>query len=169
MEGKNKLEEIKFIFGSLFVLANKMQAIGDKYLEEITAKQWLLLVTVSQFEENPPTLGQVATFMGTSHQNAKQIALKLENKGFINIEKDLRDSRALRLSITSACKAYFKEREGKDTLFLEELFKSLNHEEVHGLSIGLYKLMEQIGKIDPNLKTEQLGWVASLFSRYEEE
>lgn len=168
MDRVNELEKIKFIFCSLFVLANKVQAIGDKYLEGITAKQWLLLVTVSQFEENPPTLGQVAAFMGTSHQNAKQIALKLENKGFINIEKDLKDSRALRLSITSVCKEYFKEREGKDIIFLEELFNNLSSEEINGLSLGLYKLMGQIGKIDPTLKTEKIGWITSIFSQYEE-
>lgn len=168
MNTVNELEKIKFIFGSLFVLANKMQAVGDKYLDGITAKQWLLLVTISQFEKKPPTLGQVAAFMGTSHQNAKQLALKLENKGFINFNKDLEDSRALRLNITPACAAFFKERECKDMLFLEMLFSNLSHEEIDGLSIGLYKLMDQIGKMDSTLKTEKLGWISSMFSHYEE-
>lgn len=162
MNSFENLDKIKFIFGSLFILANKMQVIGDKFLGDVTSKQWFLLIAVNQFENTPPTLSQVAAFMGTSHQNAKQIALKLVKKGFLVIDKDLNDSRALRLRITPECEAYFKERDSIDTMFLVELFQNLNTEEVNNLSLGLYKLTEQIGKMDKSLATEKSGWITNM-------
>ena len=62
---------------NIFVLANRLQAIMDKGLEEITAKQWLALTMIDAFEE-APTLKEMANLAGVTHQNMKQIVNKLE-------------------------------------------------------------------------------------------
>jgi DNA-binding MarR family transcriptional regulator len=169
MDQTDKLDKIKFIFGSLFILANKLQVLGDNFLDEITTKQWFLLVMVGQFKDHYPTLSQVASLMGSSHQNAKQIALKLEKKGLICIEKDTKDSRAIRLKLTPACYEYFEGRQGKDNEFLEELFKDLNEMEINTLAVGIHKITERTGKIDPTLTTEKQGWITNMFHNKGEE
>ncbi|WP_040951913.1 MarR family winged helix-turn-helix transcriptional regulator, partial [Gorillibacterium massiliense] len=88
MADHDTFEHQKEIFGGLFVLANKLQAIGDRELGEITTKQWFLMMMIEQWGEEPPTLSELAKEMGSSRQNLKQLALKLQEKGFLSIEKD---------------------------------------------------------------------------------
>lgn len=138
----------EFIFGSLFLLANRLQVLGDRWDKEITMKQWFLIVMIAQFKDYPPTLTEVAEFMGSSRQNVKQLALKLEKKNFLHIEKDEKDSRALRLILTEACHSFFAERRPMEEAFLEALYKDLTEEEMKGLYRGLYQLGENIFEMD---------------------
>jgi len=39
-------------------------------------------------------------FMGSSRQNVKQLALKLEENDYLKIEKDENDARVIRLKLT---------------------------------------------------------------------
>ncbi len=66
--------------------------------------------------------------MGTSHQNTKQIAIKLEEKGFLVMEKDTKDKRILRLTPTNKIQKYIKLRENKDHFFIEKFFNILTKE-----------------------------------------
>jgi DNA-binding MarR family transcriptional regulator len=143
------LEKQKYIFGSLFLIANKLQVIGDQYMGQdgITTKQWFLTAMISQFGDNPPTLSEVADLMGTSRQNVKQLALKLEEKDFLKIEKDEQDARALRLKLTEKSKEFWEEREDKDSEFIKDLFEDFSQEEVEVISRGFNKLFEKIEKM----------------------
>ena len=145
MEEVNKKQ---FIFGSLFLIANRLQMIGDRDNQDITMKQWFLIVMISQFGETSPRLNEVAEFMGSSRQNVKQLALKLEQRGFLHIEKDKHDSRAIRLKVTDVCKAFFKEREEKEIAFLKELYKDFSEKEIECLYKGMYQLSENVFKMD---------------------
>lgn len=136
----------KFIFGTLLLLANKLQVLGDRALAQdgITTKQWFLSAVIEQFGENYPTLNEVAEAMGSSHQNAKQLASKLQEKGFLRIAKDDRDSRAIRLKLTEKSTAFWQKRQEEDRRFIEGLFKSLTAEEILSLSDCLHKLYQGI-------------------------
>ncbi len=149
MEEVNKKQ---FIFGSIFLLANRLQMIGDRDNQDITMKQWFLIVMISQFGETSPRLNEVAEFMGSSRQNIKQLALKLEQRGFLHIEKDKHDSRAIRLKVTAVCKVFFKERQDREIAFLKELYKDLSEEEIDHLYKGMYQLGENVFKMDELLK-----------------
>lgn len=140
------LDKQKFIFGSIFLLANKLQVLGDQYFAEndMTVKQWLLTIMILQFHDEPPTLSEVAELLGSSRQNVKQIALKLENKGFLRIEKDEQDARALRLRITDKSYAFWEKREDRDEQYIIELFKDLNEEETDAMHSGFKKLFKKI-------------------------
>lgn len=144
------LDMQKFIFGSMFLLANKLQVIGDQHLqsEDMTIKQWFLTVMISQFGDNSPTLSEVAQLMGSSRQNVKQLALKLQEKDFLNIEKDGQDARATRLKLTKKCKDFWEKREDKDNKFLEDLFKDFGTEELAAMYKGFNKLHNQIEKTE---------------------
>lgn len=137
-------EHHPFIFGTIFILANKLQVLGDRILDGMTMKQWLLTALISQFRDGPPTLGEVSELMGSSHQNVKQIALKLQEKGFLRIEKDGVDSRALRLILTEKSDVYWKVREVEDMTFLRELFADLTEEELNVMVCGMRKLNQKV-------------------------
>lgn len=139
-------EKQKFIFGSIFLIANKLQAIGDQYLGEdgMTTRQWFLSIMIAQFENQAPTLTEVAQVMGSSHQNVKQLALKLEKKGFIRIDKDPTDGRAIRLSLTPKCRAFWMERREKDDAFIRNLFNDIDEDELEVMQSAIKKILRKI-------------------------
>jgi MarR family transcriptional regulator, transcriptional regulator for hemolysin len=143
------LDKQKFIFGSLFLISNKLQVIGDNYLaaDNVTVKQWFLTAIISQFKETHPTLGEVAEVMGSSRQNVKQLALKLQEKDFLNIEKDNQDARILRLKLTEKSRIFWEKREDKDAQFIYELFRDLSDEEISAMYSGFNKLSKRIEKM----------------------
>jgi DNA-binding MarR family transcriptional regulator len=144
------LEKQKYIFGSLFLAANKLQAVCDKHLGEdgMTTKQWFLTVVLSQFKDNPPTLSEVAEVIGSSRQNVKQLALKLEEKDFLRIEKDEEDARATRLRLTDKSQEYWDKRQDQDEDFIRELFKDFSREEIQILGSSFKKLLDKMEKMD---------------------
>lgn len=144
----------KFIFGSLFLLANKLQVIGDQYLgrDGMTTKQWLLTVMIVQFGDTPPTLSEVAELMGSSRQNVKQLALKLEEKEFLKIEKDEQDARALRLKLTEKSQSFWEKREKQDEQFVKDLFADFSEEEISAVYAGFNKLFEKVERIEKNMR-----------------
>jgi DNA-binding MarR family transcriptional regulator len=150
------IDKQKYIFGSIFLIANKLQVLGDQYLgrASITTKQWLLTVMISQFRDNPPTLSEVAELMGSSRQNVKQLALKLEKKGFLNIQKDEQDARALRLRLTEKSRTFWEHRQSQDEQYVEELFSDFSAEEIDATFKGFGKLFEKIEKLE---KSEHEG------------
>ncbi len=82
------LDDKQAIFGSLFLLATTLDTVGDRFLGDLTTKQWYLMAMLGTFFAEPPTIGELAERMGTSHQNVKQIARRLEEKGFLDLERD---------------------------------------------------------------------------------
>lgn len=144
------IDKQKYIFGSIFLIANKLQVLGDQYLGRggITTKQWLLTVMISQFHDKSPTLSEVAELMGSSRQNVKQLALKLEKKGFLNIQKDDMDARALRLKLTDKCQAFWEQRQKQDEQYVEELFKDFSMEEIDATFKGFGKLFGKIEQLE---------------------
>ena len=146
----NTLDKQKYIFGSIFLIANKLQVLGDQHLGKggITTKQWLLTVMISQFHGKSPTLSEVAELMGSSRQNVKQLALKLEKKGFLNIQKDDKDARALRLKLTEKSRAFWEQRQKQDEQYVEELFKDFSIDEIDATFKGFGKLFEKIEQLE---------------------
>lgn len=140
------LKHQAFIFGSIFLLANKLQVVCDKYLEKdgLTTKQWFLIAAIMNFKDTPATLSEVADKIGSSRQNVKQLALKLEKNEFLRMEKDDKDSRAVRLILTDKCHKYWKEREQEDIQFISILFQYLSKDELETVSESIVKLMKSI-------------------------
>lgn len=142
----DSMDKQKFIFGSLFVLNNNLQTVGDQYfkVDDITTRQWFLTIIIDQFGDYSPTLSEVAELMGSSHQNVKQLALKLEEKEFVKIQKDEKDARVLRLSLTHKCETFWEKRQEQDNQFIRDLFQDITEVELGVLSISLNKLIDRI-------------------------
>lgn len=149
-KGEDKMNELNdqaYIFGSIFMMANRMQVLGDKFDRKITIKQWLFIVAVMSCN-NEPKLSDVAHISGYSRQNAKRIAVNLEQKGFVRIDKDPNDIRALRITLTQSCMDYFAERRLREIEFINKLFNGFNEELTDGLYKGLEKLSKNIEEME---------------------
>jgi DNA-binding MarR family transcriptional regulator len=83
---------------------------------------------------------EVAEAMSTTHQNVKQLAIRLENRGLLKIERDSQNRRILRLKITEECEEFWKKRKNDDIKSINDLFKGLEVDEVKILSEIMIKL-----------------------------
>ncbi|HNR44692.1 MAG TPA: MarR family transcriptional regulator [Methanofastidiosum sp.] len=134
------------IFGKIFFLSNRLEYLGDNELRKdgLTTKQWQLIAVTGKYFTYPPSVSEVAEVLSTTHQNIKQIALKLQEKGFILIEKDEKDRRVLRLRLTEKNRKYWESKSDEDVAFISSLFSALADQELQELYILLNKLEENI-------------------------
>ena len=99
-----------FLLGLLSAFDNRYQAAADKYFKEITWKQFFAIICIKLCKE-APTLNDLADIMGSSHQNVKQILLKLERKGFVSMTTDGKDRRKQRVVLTDMCQEFCEKNE----------------------------------------------------------
>ena len=95
--GKVDFSEIPpdyYLLGLLSAFENRFQAMADNLMKEISWKQFFAVICINLCKE-PPTLKELSEVLGSSHQNVKQILLKLEKKGFITFRPDESDKRKI--------------------------------------------------------------------------
>lgn len=131
------------VFGSLFAIANRLQTEMDRRIEGISAKQWYIVMMLGMFD-SPPTLKQLAKISDTSHQNVKQIVVKLEQKGYVRLEKDPEDLRAMRIIATEKCNDWGEKNEKTAKLFIDRMFDRFTPEEITEMSRQLLALYDQL-------------------------
>lgn len=140
----------QFSFGALLVAATKLDTQLDKVLKkhDLTSKQWFLLVILDSMFEHPPTLKQLAEEMGSSYQNVKQVALKLEAKGLISIEKDPKDARALRIIATPESKAIWEKLSSDAAQFMGQFYQGVTPADADTLKHTLYQILQNLYQMD---------------------
>jgi len=138
------------LFGALFIVANRLQVLGDRLLEEnkLTMKQWLLAVAVEKLFDHDPSVSETASIIGSSRQNVKQLALKLEKRGFMIILEDPLDKRIQRLKVDQSFHDYWSLREDKDEIFLDQVFENIDHEKLKTTVEVLFQLNNNIETIN---------------------
>ncbi len=151
----NKIESLKdkkFVFGAVQIVANKMNTLLERELKEydITSKQWFVTVVIENSFDKPPTIKEVAKAMGSSHQNVKQLALKLEQKGFVSLEKDKKDARVTRIRLTEKSDIFSKTIQTKATAFTDDLFRGIEADEMSKARAVLYIMMSNLAKMEHN-------------------
>lgn len=112
----------EYLFGGVFLLAYKLQALGDSALEEITLKQWFLLMMMSNMEKDQPSVTEIAQFIGSTRQNVRKMLDTLAAKGYVSLRVNEADKRNLSVSLTEQTLAFFLHFEARGTAFLEQLF-----------------------------------------------
>lgn len=135
------------LFGLLFALQNRLQAVGDTFYEEITCKQFFLLACMNLFQGEAPTVQELAQVMGSSHQNVKQILNKLEQKGFLKVEPDAEDRRKLRISLTEYAALTGEKYRAKEDEFMAKLFDGVEEEEAKQAFLTLSKMEGNLMKM----------------------
>ena len=129
MHPLDKMDNSSIAYVHIFLLANKIQTTVDAGLGDITAKQWLMLVVLGVFEK-PPNLKQLSEACGITHQSARQLLEKLVSKGYISVEKDGVDKRAIRIIPTAKYEAWHEKYETRNRRFIQKLFTPLTEEEI---------------------------------------
>ncbi|WP_422485872.1 MarR family winged helix-turn-helix transcriptional regulator [Gudongella sp. DL1XJH-153] len=122
------------LLARFFQLSNKLQTYLDQQLKEdqLTTKQMFLMIVIGSFDSDPG-FSEISDRFGTSRQNVKQIALKLEKNGYVEIYTDEKDSRFKRIRFTNKATDYWKKRDEMDMLMLNKLFGSESIEQMKQL------------------------------------
>jgi DNA-binding MarR family transcriptional regulator len=131
------------LIGHINEFNNRFQAAGDTLLDEVSWKQVFTLRCVALFDQ-PPTIKELGEFTGSSHQNIKQILLKLEKAGFVALEQDEKDRRKLRVILTEKASKLYESNTGLRDQYISKLFEGITGKDI-GIAIGLFR------KLDENL------------------
>lgn len=135
------IENQQFIFGSIFVLSNKFQLLGDKITGELTLKQWFLLNMIQNMENKTPNFQEIARMMGYSRQNVSKMVSILERKGMVKLQSSETDHRSVYVTLTQKCLDYFKSKENLGNTLLGTLFKGMVSKEIESLASSLGQLL----------------------------
>lgn len=135
------------LFAALFTINNRLQSIGDRFYEEITTKQWFLLAALNTFEY-APTFNELSSLMGSSHQNVKQIALKLQQKGYAEIVTDPEDRRKSRIRLGRKAGALQSAYASKEEDFLNALYKNIPESQLKATLKTLNTMMKNMEECD---------------------
>lgn len=137
-----KRESMEEIFGTVFFIGQRWQYLADRELagSNLTTRQWMMLAVIDTMFDYPPSIQEVSDRLSTTHQNVKQIALSLERRGFLRLERDRRDRRVLRLVTTDQNRLFWEENAVHHKKFVEEFFEGLSAEEIAALQGILRKV-----------------------------
>ena len=136
-----------FLLGLLSAFDNRYQAAADKYFKEITWKQFFAIICINLCKETP-TLNDLSEVLGSSHQNVKQILLKLESKGFVSMKTDEKDKRKQRFFVTDKCRKFMEENDNQSRTsaqVVEQIFEGIDEK-------NLAVTIDTIIKMERNLK-----------------
>ena len=86
--------------------------------------------------------------MGSSYQNIKQVAIKLQQKNLLKLEKDENDSRITRLRMTGRSNDFWKQTDSKGAIFREKMFKDMCPEDIKKTRDLLEKLLSNLSEIE---------------------
>lgn len=133
-----------FLLGLLSAFDNRFQAMADKVMKEVSWKQFFAIICINLCKEKP-TIKELAEIMGSSHQNVKQILLKLEKKGFVVISVDKEDRRKQRVTITEKCIQFCNDNDEVSSKTIEVMFKGIPQEQ-------LFATIKTIIQMENNLR-----------------
>ncbi len=133
-----------FLIGLLSAFENRFQAVADAEMKELSWKQFFTMICVNLCKE-APTVKELAEIMGSSHQNVKQILLKLEKKGFVSVEEDAEDRRKQRIRLTQYAAQFCAQNDDRSMQLLQKMFQGVSEEQ---LQITIQTLLQ----LESNLK-----------------
>jgi DNA-binding MarR family transcriptional regulator len=133
-------------FERLLNLSHQVELAMDRMLRKdgLTAKQFQMVAIIGKRFTTPPSIMELAEQMGTTHQNVKQLALQLEKRGYLELFRDGKDRRVLRVRLTDKNAAYWEEKAPEHMRFMLDLFTALDDEELEGFNESLAKAIEAL-------------------------
>lgn len=102
MDRRNQMELflIQQIYAAIFTTNNKIQAICDRQYENITLRQFMLLLAITHIPDGECTFNRLAKQLGTSKQNVKQLVTILQKRGYVSVETSEVNKRANNVKLT---------------------------------------------------------------------
>jgi len=130
-----------FLLGLLSAFDNRYQACADSFFKEITWKQLFAIICINLCKDNP-TINELSEVMGSSHQNVKQILLKLERVGFVQMVTDEKDRRKQRIIVTDKCREFCEKNEAASFQIISKIFEGISPDNI-AITIQTILAMEQ--------------------------
>ena len=118
-----------YLLGLLSAFQNRFQAMADTQMKEISWKQFFLIICMNMCKGDP-TIKELAEIVGSSHQNVKQLLIKLENKDFVEVYIDEMDKRKQRIRMTEYCKKFCEKNDIATTGIMEKMFAGITEEQL---------------------------------------
>ena len=135
------MEASFFLLGVLSAFDNRYQAKADSFFEDISWKQFFVIICINLCK-NPPTIKELAEITGSSHQNVKQILIKLEKKGYIQTLSDETDKRKQRIVLTEKTRTFCESHDEESEKIVHGIFAGIDPQEI---AITIKTIM-QMGK-----------------------
>ena len=138
-----------FLLGLLSAFDNRYQAAADAFFKEITWKQFFAIICINLCKE-APTINELSEVMGSSHQNVKQILLRLEKKGFIATVADEKDRRKQRIIVTDAARAFLEDNDNngeQSRYIIGRIFDGISEKNLKTTIQTIMKMERNLSKI----------------------
>ena len=133
-----------FLLGLMSAFENRFQTMADNVMKEISWKQFFAIICINMCKE-PPTINELSEILGSSHQNVKQILLKLEKKDFIKFQEDKQDKRKQRIILTKACLKFCETNNQASSQIMQKMFQGIPEKDIKAT-------IKTIVRMDENLK-----------------
>ena len=138
-----------FLLGLLSAFDNRYQAAADAFFKEITWKQFFAIICINLCKE-APTINELSDVMGSSHQNVKQILLRLEKKGFVSTIVDKKDKRKQRIIVTDAARSFLEENDNngqQSQYIIGRIFEGIDEKSLMGTIQTIMKMERNLSEL----------------------
>ena len=136
------------LFGGTFVLANKLQAMGDHIVDGLSTKQWFLLRnTIGLPNDPPPTISRIAREVDSTRQNVTKMLEVLEREGYVMIMKNASDHRSLGVCVTSKGEERMKQAPKLAESFFSRLYEGIAPEDCETAGKVLLQMVANLQKM----------------------
>ena len=140
------IESSYFLLGLLSAFDNRFQAMADKLIGEISWKQFFAIICINLCKV-PPTLNELSDIMGSSHQNVKQILLKLEKAGFVTMIQDEKDKRKQRIVLTKQCMAFCEKHDEGSKQVIERIYEGITDEDIFATIKTIFMMEHNLSQL----------------------
>lgn len=123
------IEASYFLLGLLSAFDNRYQAKADSFFEDISWKQFFVIISINLCKE-PPTIKELAEIIGSSHQNVKQLLIKLEKKGYVQTLSDKVDKRKQRIVLTEKTRTFCEAHDEESEKIVQGIFEGIAPQEI---------------------------------------
>ena len=133
-----------FLLGLLSAFDNRYQAAADAFFKEITA-----IICINLCRE-APTINELSDVMGSSHQNVKQILLRLEKKGFVSTIADAKDKRKQRIIVTDEARTFLEKNDNngqQSQYIIGRIFEGIDEKSLMNTVQTIMKMERNLSKL----------------------
>ncbi len=138
-----------FLLGLLSAFDNRYQAAADAFFKEITWKQFFAIICINLCRE-APTINELSDVMGSSHQNVKQILLRLEKKGFVSTIADAKDKRKQRIIVTDEARTFLEKNDNngqQSQYIIGRIFEGIDEKSLMNTVQTIMKMERNLSKL----------------------
>lgn len=143
MDYKRALKELYIMqqaYATLFSVTNKIHIKGDEYFDELTSRQFMMIVAILHLPKEETTLINIAKKLGTSKQNVSRLLSSLIEKKYIQTVPCKSDKRAVNVNLTTLGERIIFKNSERSINYILNLFSEFTLQEVETLWCLLKKL-----------------------------